>query len=99
MLSVHVHMLYHCFAASFNMESEVKTEQQETKIIRKNERYPHQHQQQKLKLSNEHSFIQESSIISSSEFSASSSNLILDCIEISNREIGQHEFGNEANRK
>ena len=89
--------MYLCFTATFNTESEVKTEQQETKIIRKNERYPHQHQQQKLKLSNEHSFIQESSIISSSEFSASSSNLILDCIEISNREIGQHEFGNEAN--
>ena len=89
--------MYHCFTATFNTESEVKTEQQETKIIRKNERYPHQHQQQKLKLSNEHSFIQESAKISSSKFSTSSSNQILDYTEISNREIGQHEFGNEAN--
>ena len=89
--------MYHCLSATFNTESEVKTEQQETKIIRKNERYPHQHQQQKLKLSNEHSFNQESAKISSSEFSTSSSNQILDCTEISNREIGQHEFGNEAN--
>ena len=90
-------ILYHCFAATVNMESEVKREQQETKIIRKNERYPHQHQQQKLESLNEHSFLHDSAKISSSEFSTSSSNLISASTEIANRKSGQHDSNNEAN--
>ena len=89
-------MLYHCFAASFNMESEVKTEQQETKIIRKNERYPHQHQQQKVSLLNEHSFFHDSAKISSSEISTSSSNLILGITEIAKNKPGQQYCNYDA---
>ena len=81
------------------MESEVKTEQQETKIIRKNERYPHQHQQQKLVLLNEHSFLHDSAKLSPSDVSTTSNNFIIANSQIVNNKIGQHEYENVAEDK
>ena len=81
------------------MESEVKTEQQETKIIRKNERYPHQHQQQKLVLLNEHSFLHDSAKLSPSDVSTTSNNFIIANSQIANNKIGQHEYENDAEDK